>query len=50
METHYASMHMDEEDATRIEEREVEASLCETEQEKINVQGFHCNVDDLDDC
>ena len=40
---------MDEEDATRTEEREVEASVCETEKEEIDAQGFNCNVDDTND-
>ena len=47
--THYASIHMDEEDATKIAEREEGASVCEAEQEHINAQGIHCSVDDADD-
>lgn len=42
-------MHMDEENAAKIAEREVEASMCETKKEQINAQGLHCNVDDTDD-
>jgi len=49
IETHYASMHMDEEDTTKIAEREAKTSICEREQENINAQGLHCNVDDVDD-
>ena len=49
IETHYASMHMDEEDATNIAEREAVACVCKTEQEKIYAQGLHCNVHDTDD-
>ena len=45
IETRYESIHMEEEDATKIAEREVAASVCETEQEHINAQRFHCNVD-----
>ena len=30
-ETHYASMHMDEEDTTEIAKREFEAYVCEIE-------------------
>ena len=33
IETHYENMHMEEEDATKIVEREAGASVCETEQE-----------------
>jgi len=36
IETHYTSMHVDEEDATKIAKREVEAFVCEAEQEHIN--------------
>ena len=43
-ETHYANMHMDEENATEIAKRKVEASVCETEQEHINTQTLHCNM------
>ena len=35
IETHYASMHMDEEYATNIVEREAGASICEANQEHI---------------
>ena len=49
IETHHASMHMDEEDATKIAKREVEVSMCEVEKEHINSEGIHCNVDDVDD-
>lgn len=45
IETHNASMHMDEENVTNIGEKEAEASVYETEQDHINVQGIHCNVD-----
>lgn len=48
IETHYASMQKDEEDATKIAKREVEASVCEVEQEHINTQRLHCNVDGAD--
>ena len=40
---------MDEEYATKIAEREVEAFLWETEQENINSQGPHSNMDGADD-
>jgi len=49
IETHYVSMHMDEDDATKTAEREAVASVCETEQEKINARELHCNVNDADD-
>jgi len=49
IETHYASMHMDKEDATKIAEREAVTSVCEAEKEQINAQGLHCNVDDTND-
>ena len=42
-------MHMDEEYATEIAERKVEAFVCETEQDHINAQAFHCNMDGADD-
>jgi len=48
IETHYASMHMDEEDTTKIVEREAGAFVCETEQEQINALGLHYNMDDID--
>lgn len=48
-ETHYASTHMEEKDGTHIAKREVEASVCETEQEHINAQAPHRNVDGADD-
>lgn len=38
------------EKTTNIVEREVEASMCEIEQENINDQGLHCSMDDEDDC
>jgi len=41
---------MDEEFAAKIVERDVEAYVCETEQEHINAQWIHCNMDDVDDC
>jgi len=40
---------MDEEYATMIAERKVEAFVWETEQENINAQGPHCNMDGADD-
>lgn len=47
-ETHDVDMHMDEEDVTKIVEREVEASMCEIEQEHVNSQTLHCDVDVVD--
>lgn len=49
IETHYASMHMDEEGAIKIAEREAGASVCKTKQDQINAQGLHCHVDDTND-
>lgn len=48
-ETNYENMHMDEEDATKTAEIEVEDFVCETKQDNINAQGLHCNVDGVDD-
>ena len=48
-ETHYANMHMDEEDVVNIAEREVESPVYETEQQHINSRGLHCNMDGSDD-
>jgi len=49
IETHYVSIYMDDEDATKIAKREVEASACEAKQDHINAKGLHSNVDGSND-